>query len=349
MGTPRSRLLVGAWLVVWGLLLLLVSNHVLIGWDNLWPCLLIVSGVVMLRVFQNRLRYDVVFAATWAILLGGFFTAFSTGLLAWGQLRTLWPIIPLIIGASFIVAAATVRGASTNAGSVVGALVVFMSAASYLYETGTISERVAAPFIRFWPLVFVLAGFVLMRRNASSRAMGARAAAGAAARLRTNPFEAGALSTDIENEILRRVRAAQSAHGAAMTLVRELKSRFERFSWVGIYRLQGDTLTLDETEYMGLAPEHRRIRLADGVCGAAASARETIVVPDVCADARYLACSPTVKSEIVVPICAGADVIGVLDIDSDEPDAFSDDDRRFLESLAAKASLLIRDARLTAA
>jgi GAF domain-containing protein len=134
-----------------------------------------------------------------------------------------------------------------------------------------------------------------------------------------------------------------------MTLVRELKGRFDRYSWVGIYRLHGDTLTLDEAEFVGLSPEHRRIRLTEGVCGAAARERQTIVVPDVCADDRYLSCSPTVKSEIVVPIFADGEVIGVLDIDSDEHDAFSDEDRRFLEGLVAKTSLLIRGARVSAA
>ena len=343
MGNQRNRTLVGAWLVVWGLLLLLVSNHVLIGWDNLWPCVLIVTGVVMMRVFQTRLTYGVVFAGTWAILLGVFLTAFSSGLVDWGQLRTWWPAIPFIIGASFIVASAAVP--RTNAGSVVGALVIFMSTASFLYETGTISARVASPFLRFWPLVFVLAGFILMRRDATVRAQQVRAQAPA----RTNQFEAGALSTDVENEIMRRVRAAGAPQAAATALVRELKNRFDRFTWVGIYRAHGDTLVLDEAEYVGDAPEHRRIRFTEGVCGAAASERETQIVPDVCNDDRYLACSPTVKSEIVVPIFAGGEVIGVLDIDSDEPDAFSDDDRRFLEGLMGKASGLIRPAHVTAA
>jgi GAF domain-containing protein len=347
MGNRRNRMLVGAWLVVWGLLLLLVSNHVVLGWDNLWPCILIVSGVVMLRVFQRRLNYGVVFAAAWSILLGAFLLAFSSGLLEWGRMRTLWPVIPFIIGTSFIVAAASIR--NTNGGSVIGALVILMSAASLLYETGTISERVAAPFLRFWPLVLVLAGFVLMRRDAASRATAARAMAGGSAPRGAHPHEAGALATDEENDILRRVRAAKSAHGAAMTLVRELKGRFDRYSWVGIYRLHGDTLTLDEAEFVGLSPEHRRIRLTEGVCGAAARERQTIVVPDVCSDDRYLSCSPTVKSEIVVPIFADGEVIGVLDIDSDEHDAFSDEDRRFLEALVAKTSLLIRGARVSAA
>jgi GAF domain-containing protein len=345
MGNQRNRMLIGAWLVVWGLLLLLVSNHVLIGWDTIWPCLLIVSGVVMLRVFQQRFTFGVVFAATWAILLGGFLTTFSSGFLAWGHLRTLWPAIPFIIGTSFIVASTSVPG--TIAGSVVGALVIFMSVTCYLYEVGTISERVAAPFLRFWPLVFVLAGFVLMRRDATTRALSARSSTPGAPP--ANPFEAGALSTDVENDIMRRVRAAKSSHGAAMTLVRELKNRFERFSWVGIYRLQGETLVLDEAEFVGLSPGHRRIRLTDGVCGAAASERETQVVPDVCSDPRYLSCSPTVKSEIVVPIFADGEVIGVLDIDSDLPDAFTDDDRRFLEGLVGKVSRLIRDAHVSAA
>jgi GAF domain-containing protein len=342
MGNQRNRTLIGAWLVVWGLLLLLVSNRVLIGWDNLWPCVLIVTGVVMLRVFQTRLTYGVVFAGTWAVLLGVFLTAFSSGLVDWGALRKWWPVIPFIIGTSFIVASAAVP--RTNAGSVVGALVIFMSTASFLYETGTISERIASPFLRFWPFVFVLAGFILMRRDAT-RAQSARAQATVPA----NPYDAGALSTDIEKEILRRVRAAGAPHAATTTLVRELKSRFERFSWVGVYRMQGDTLVLDDAEYLGLAPEHRRIRLSEGVCGAAARERETQVVPDVCSDERYLSCSPTVKSEIVVPIMAGGEVIGVLDIDSDEPDAFSDDDRRFLEGLVGKASSLIRPAHVSAA
>jgi GAF domain-containing protein len=341
MGNPRNRNLVGAWLVVWGLLLLMVSNHVLIGWDNLWPCILVVTGVVMLRVFQSRLTFGVVFAAAWAILLGAFLTAFSSGLVHWGVLRTWWPAIPFIIGTSFIIASASVP--RNNAGSVIGALVIFMSTASFLYEKGTISERVAAPFLRFWPFVFVLAGFILMRRD--TRAQSARAVVTKP----VNPYEAGALSTDIEKEILRRVRAARGSHAAATTLVNELKDRFERFSWVGIYRMHGDALVLDDAEYLGLAPEHRHILLTEGVCGAAARERATQVVPDVCNDDRYLSCSPSVKSEIVVPIFADGEVIGVLDIDSDELDAFSDDDRRFLETLVGKASRLIRIAHVSAA
>jgi putative methionine-R-sulfoxide reductase with GAF domain len=71
---------------------------------------------------------------------------------------------------------------------------------------------------------------------------------------------------------------------------------------------------------MGCAARPRRARDAGGA--------------DVL-DPRYLSCSPSVKSEIVVPILADGEVIGVLDIDSDEPNAFTDDDRRFLETLVS--------------
>ncbi|MDH5270835.1 MAG: GAF domain-containing protein [Candidatus Krumholzibacteria bacterium] len=338
----RNRVLIGSWLVVWGVLLLLVSNKVLLGWEHIWPGILIVSGVVMLRVFQKRLDFGVVFAATWAILLGAFLTAFSLGLIEWGRMGLLWPAIPLVIGIACFAAGKVV---ASNAGIVVGALVILMSATSFLYKTGVISERVAGPFIRFWPLVLVLAGFVLMKRSARLLEPGA----GTPPATRINPFDAGALSSDVEDEIFARVRATTGSRGAAAVLVTELKKRFERFAWVGVYRLSGDTLTLDEAEYVGAPPEHRRIHLSEGVCGAAASERVTQVVPDVCSDPRYLACSPTVKSEIVVPIFHRGTLIGVLDIDSESPDAFSDDDRRFLESLVAKVSRMIREEPVAAA
>ena len=338
----RNRVLIGSWLVVWGILLLLVSNRVLLGWEHIWPAILVVSGVVMLRVFQDRLNFGVVFAATWAILLGMFLTAFSLGLIEWGRMGALWPAIPLVIGIACFVAGKSV---ASNAGIVVGALIILMSAACSLYKTGIISERVAAPFIRFWPLVLVLAGFVLMKRSARLLEAGS----GTPPATRVNPFDAGALSSDVEDEIIARVRSARGSRGAAIALVNELKKRFERFAWVGIYRLHGDTLTLDEAEYVGTPPEHRRIHLSEGVCGAAASANATVVVPDVCRDPRYLACSPTVKSEIVVPIRHRGALIGVLDIDSDVLDAFNDEDRRFLESLVSKVSRLIREEPVAAA
>jgi GAF domain-containing protein len=107
-----------------------------------------------------------------------------------------------------------------------------------------------------------------------------------------------------------------------------------RYHWVGIYRLVGDVLVLERE--IGPPTPHRRIPLAQGLCGAAARERSTIVVDDVRADPRYLACSPVTRSEIVVPIIRrDGRVFGEIDIDSDEPAAFGEADRRLLEGLAA--------------
>ncbi|MCD6135415.1 GAF domain-containing protein, partial [Candidatus Bipolaricaulota bacterium] len=70
------------------------------------------------------------------------------------------------------------------------------------------------------------------------------------------------------------------------------------------------------------------------ICGLAARTGETVIVGDVNADSRYLACFPQTRAEIVVPIYAGDKVIGEIDIDSDTADAFTDDDRNLLEDVA---------------
>ena len=116
-------------------------------------------------------------------------------------------------------------------------------------------------------------------------------------------------------------------------VVGHLKSSFPQFSWVGIYRLDGETLNL--AAWKGpQATEHVAIPLGQGIRGLAARTRETVVVPDVSKDPRYLACFPSTKSEIVVPIMADGTVFGEIDIDSDTPDAFSAHDRQFLEVVA---------------
>ncbi|HVD48509.1 MAG TPA: GAF domain-containing protein, partial [Gaiellaceae bacterium] len=74
--------------------------------------------------------------------------------------------------------------------------------------------------------------------------------------------------------------------------------------------------------------------VGQGVCGAAAASGQTEVVDDVNADPRYLACFPSTRSEIVVPIAYEDIVVGEIDIDSDRPAAFGEDDRVFLERVA---------------
>ena len=129
------------------------------------------------------------------------------------------------------------------------------------------------------------------------------------------------------------VAAAPGRESAMQQAVRLLKDGVPYYTWVGVYVLEGDELVLGP--YIGKPSPHMRIPLGRGICGAAATEKATIVVDDVNADARYLACSIDTKSEIVVPIMRGADVLGEIDIDSDQPAAFGARDRALLEPVAA--------------
>jgi L-methionine (R)-S-oxide reductase len=112
-----------------------------------------------------------------------------------------------------------------------------------------------------------------------------------------------------------------------------LHDRFEHYSWVGIYLVEGDDLVLGPWRGPE-ATEHVRIPVGQGICGAAAATGRTEIVDDVNADLRYLACFPSTRSEIVVPISFEGRVVGEIDIDSDEPAAFTESDREFLERVA---------------
>jgi L-methionine (R)-S-oxide reductase len=116
-------------------------------------------------------------------------------------------------------------------------------------------------------------------------------------------------------------------------VVETLHDDFEHYSWVGIYLVEGDDLVLGPWKGPE-ASEHVRIPVGQGICGAAAATGETEIVDDVNADSRYLACFPSTRSEIVVPIAHEGRVVGEIDIDSDRPAAFTDDDRDLLERVA---------------
>jgi L-methionine (R)-S-oxide reductase len=130
-------------------------------------------------------------------------------------------------------------------------------------------------------------------------------------------------------ELLREIRQA----GDLQAAVDLLHDRFEHYSWVGIYLVKGDDLVLGPWKGPQ-ATEHVRIPVGQGVCGAAAASGETEIVDDVNADPRYLACFPSTRSEIVVPIAREGRVVGEIDIDSDRPAAFDASDRAFLEQVA---------------
>jgi GAF domain-containing protein len=99
--------------------------------------------------------------------------------------------------------------------------------------------------------------------------------------------------------------------------------------------LPGEDPMLVLGPYVGAETPHKRIPLNQGICGAAVSSGETLVVDDVSADPRYLACSIDTKSEIVAPIFVKQAVVGELDIDSHIPAAFDDKDRKLVEHCAS--------------
>ena len=131
------------------------------------------------------------------------------------------------------------------------------------------------------------------------------------------------------------IKTASNLHSAMEGIVGLLKASFPYYDWVGIYLL-GDDDMLRLGPFRGEPSPHSTISIGDGICGAAASEKETIIVDDVNADPRYLACSLRTKSEIVVPIKRGEKVYGEIDIDSDQRAAFGQRDKILLEAIAAK-------------
>jgi len=133
--------------------------------------------------------------------------------------------------------------------------------------------------------------------------------------------------------------AAGSVDDLMSVIVGRLQERLRHFDWVGFYMIEkgrlGEAPVLVLGPYVGAVSPHTRIPLNQGICGAAASSGQTVVVDDVNSDPRYLACSLETKSEIVVPVWVKGSVVGELDVDSHSPAAFRDDDRELVEHCAA--------------
>lgn len=121
-------------------------------------------------------------------------------------------------------------------------------------------------------------------------------------------------------------RTANLANSAAW-----LNQCLDRVNWVGFYLLDHQELVLGPFQGKTACV---RIKLGKGVCGTAAQKKEIIRVPDVREFPGHIACDEDSKSEIVIPLIKGRDLIGVLDIDSPVTDRFSEEDQQFLEAFA---------------
>ena len=110
-----------------------------------------------------------------------------------------------------------------------------------------------------------------------------------------------------------------------------LRDNIDYYDWVGFYFINGDKEELLLGPYAGEPTDHTVIPFGKGICGQVAVSNENFVVPDVSAQDNYIACSITVKSEVVIPLFVDGKNIGQIDIDSDVIDAFTEKDELFLE------------------
>jgi len=148
---------------------------------------------------------------------------------------------------------------------------------------------------------------------------------------------------EVQNEVERLSQAAGSVEDFMWEIVKLLHDRMLKYNWVGFYMLEEKPMNAQPRmlvlgPFQGAMTPHTRIPLNQGICGAAASTGQTVVVDDVSSDSRYLACSTETKSEIVVPVFVRGKVVGELDIDSHFPAAFGDQDRRLVEYCASLVS-----------
>ena len=128
------------------------------------------------------------------------------------------------------------------------------------------------------------------------------------------------------------ITQANDEHEVLKTAVELIDAFSDKFNWTGFYMLREGKLHVGP--YIGPETDHTVIELDSGICGVAALQKESVIVDDVLNDPRFLACSLSTRSEIVVPLMDGDIVLGEIDIDSDKPTSFSKKDRQMLEQVA---------------
>ena len=118
------------------------------------------------------------------------------------------------------------------------------------------------------------------------------------------------------------------------SLVQWLDKEVPYYNWTGFYFMNDEKQQLEIGPYVGAYTDHTVIPYGRGICGQVAVSGKTFEVPDVHAQDNYLACSLATKSEIVVPIYKGENLVGQIDIDSHELDPFTQEDHDLLEAVA---------------
>jgi GAF domain-containing protein len=133
------------------------------------------------------------------------------------------------------------------------------------------------------------------------------------------------------DEILDDVRSSDLKGAELRQFAMERLDHLPTYDWSGVYILKGDTLHLDA--YVGEATDHTEIPVGRGVCGTAVATGENQLVPDVRRLENYLSCSIHTRSEIVTLIRRDGKIVGQIDIDSHEVEAFDRQDEAFLDEM----------------
>jgi L-methionine (R)-S-oxide reductase len=140
---------------------------------------------------------------------------------------------------------------------------------------------------------------------------------------------------ELLQELQRYAASAPTAKALMEQIAKRLHENMARYNWVGFYLVDpADAGYLIVGPYAGSFTPNARIPLSRGLCGAAASSGQVVVVQDVSKDPRYLAGSNLVKSEIVVPIYVRKKLAAELDIESYFGDTFVKSDQDFIEGCA---------------
>ena len=120
-----------------------------------------------------------------------------------------------------------------------------------------------------------------------------------------------------------------------------LKDNLDSYDWVGFYFANHDSKTLHLSAYVGENTDHLTIPFGKGICGQVAESNSNFVVPDVASQDNYIACSITVKAEIVVPLFIEGINIGQIDIDSNTINPFNLEDENFLKFVNEEVAKLL--------
>lgn len=146
------------------------------------------------------------------------------------------------------------------------------------------------------------------------------------------------LKNTIESTILHSTLSTEEKLQSICDL---LRNKVTHYDWVGFYFHKGDEKVLELAQYSGTPTDHTIIPFGKGICGQVAVSNQNFVVPDVKSQDNYIACSLTVKSEIVIPVFVNGKNIGQIDIDSETLNPFTEKDERFLEWVCSEVGKIL--------